>query len=289
MLHLRRGTAALVALLAWLSVWLMVWPIAASAQPAFTLPAPPFTLPFLPSPARDWTVTLGVQGQLEPDFEGATKDMLSAAPIFSIHGAGSPDSFRSPRDSAGITLLDYEGFLAGAVFKYIAARTASKYSELNGLGDVNAAYEVGGFVEYFPTEWFRTRAELRQGFGGQGGFTADLSGDLIIPVTQQWMVSGGPRLTLENTPALAPYFNIDPTQSLASGLPTYNAKGGFHSTGAGAQLRYQFNPQWEAHSYVEYERLLGSAASSPLVQQRGSPNQLTVGLGVSYSFDVRVR
>ena len=281
MFSLRRGVGALVALL--------TWPLAASAQPAFTLPAPPFTVPFLPSPSRDWTVTLGVQGQLQPDFEGAKNDLLSASPIFSAHGAGSPDSFRSPRDSAGITLLDIDGFLAGPVFKYVPARTASKYSELNGLGDVNAAYEFGAFIEYFPTEWFRTRAELRQGFGGQKGFTADLSGDVIIPLTQQWMVSAGPRLTLENTPALSPYFSIDPAQALASGLPTYNATGGFHSTGAGAQLHYQFNSQWEAHSYIEYERLLGSAASSPLVQQRGSPNQLTGGLGVSYSFDVRVR
>jgi MipA family protein len=281
MLHLRRGVAALVALLA--------CPFAALAQPAFTLPAPPFTLPFLPSPSHDWTVTLGVEGQLQPDFEGAKHDLLSPVPIFSIHGAGSPERFRSPRDSAGITLLDYEGFLAGPVFKYVPARTASKYSELNGLGDVKAAYEFGGFVEYFPTEWFRARAELRQGFGGQGGFTADLSGDVIVPLSQQWTISGGPRLTIENTPALSPYFSVDAMQALASGLPTYNAKGGFHSTGAGAQLRYQFNPQWEAHSYLEYERLLGSAASSPLVQQRGSPNQVTVGLGVSYSFDVRVR
>ena len=51
----------------------------------------------------------------------------------------------------------------------------------------------------------------------------------------------------------------------------------------------EFAKQWEVHSYVEYQRLLGDAAASPLVQQRGSPNQLTVGLGASYSFDVRVK
>jgi MipA family protein len=54
-------------------------------------------------------------------------------------------------------------------------------------------------------------------------------------------------------------------------------------------LRYQFNPQWEAHSYVEYSRLLRDAAASPLVTQRGSPDQARVGIGVSYSLDVRVR
>jgi outer membrane protein len=43
------------------------------------------------------------------------------------------------------------------------------------------------------------------------------------------------------------------------------------------------------HSYVEYDRLLGDAANSPLVTLRGSVNQTTVGVGASYSFDVRIR
>jgi MipA family protein len=53
-------------------------------------------------------------------------------------------------------------------------------------------------------------------------------------------------------------------------------------------LRDQVTPQWEAHAYVEYDRLLGDAASSPLVTQQGSANQARVGLGASCSFDFRV-
>ena len=45
----------------------------------------------------------------------------------------------------------------------------------------------------------------------------------------------------------------------------------------------------EVHSYVEYNRLLGDAAASPLVTLRGSPNQMNVGAGASYSFDVRLQ
>ena len=102
-------------------------------------------------------------------------------------------------------------------------------------------------------------------------------------------MSGGPRFTLESTGATAPYFSITPAQALASGLPMFNARGGAHSTGAGVQVRYQINPQWEAHSYVEYQHLLGAAAASPLVKLRGSPDGVTAGIGASYSFDFRVR
>jgi outer membrane scaffolding protein for murein synthesis (MipA/OmpV family) len=281
MLALHYGRAMLIPV-----IWV---PIAASAQPAFTLPPPPFALPLLPSLSGDWTVMLGVGGQMEPDFEGAKRYTLNPVPIFSIHRAGSPDRFRSPFDSSGLTLFDFDGFHAGPVGKFVAARTASSYTELNGLGDVKAAFQLGGFVEYFPADWLRARAEIRQGIGGETGLTADLSSDVIVPLSQQWTISGGPRFTLETTAAAAPYFSITPVQAMASGLPTFNAKGGPHSAGAGTQVRYQFNPQWEAHSYVEYSHLLGDAASSPLVKLRGSPNQATVGIGVSYSFDVRVR
>src|SRR5208282_2661165 len=115
------------------------------------------------------------------------------------------------------------------------------------------------------------------------------SADVIVPLLDRFTLSGGPRFTLQNTAATAPYFSVNAAQSLASGLPIFDASGGSHSVGAGAQLHYQFDPQWEVHSYVEYNRLLGDAAASPLVALRGSPNQLNVGVGASYSFDVKVR
>ncbi|MBO0755766.1 MAG: MipA/OmpV family protein, partial [Bradyrhizobiaceae bacterium] len=232
---------------------------------------------------------VGVGGEMQPDFEGAKRYSLHPIPIFSIHPAGSPDQFRSPFDNAGLTLLDFGGFHAGPVGKFVRARTASTRTELGGLGDVKAAFQLGGFLEYFPLDWLRTRAEIRQGIGGETGLTADLSSDLVVPLSQQWTISGGPRFTLETAAANAPYFSVIPVQAMNSGLPAFNAKGGPHAVGAGTQVRYQFNRQWEAHSYVEYSRLLGDAASSPLVTLRGSPNQAIAGVGVSYSFDVRVR
>jgi outer membrane protein len=263
----------------------------AAAQSADNVPviAPPFELPFLPSPTGLWTVTVGGQAQAMPSFMGADTHKLDASPIFSIHRAGSADQFRSPIDSPSITLLELGGFRAGPVVAYVQARTASKFSALNGLNDVSATYEVGGFAEYFPLDWVRARIEVRRGFGGSDGVFADASADFIVPVWQRLTWSGGPRLSFANTAATAPYFSIDQAQSLASGLPAFDAKGGLQGTGAGSQLRYQFTPQWEAHAYVEYERLLGDTASSPLVAQQGSTNQVRVGFGASYSFDFRVR
>lgn len=261
----------------------------AAAQAAFTLPAPPLELPFVPPISGGWTVMIGAEVTSIPDFEGAKGSKLSAVPIFSIRRSGSVDQFRSPRDNVSIALVDFGDVRAGLAGKYVASRKANNYSELYGLGDVSAAFEVGGFIEYFPVDWLRLRNETRQGFGGHHGVVSDFSADFIVPVSRSLTFSAGPRFTWESTKATAPYFGIDAGQALASGLPQFDAKGGAHSAGAGAQVKYQFNPQWEVHSYVEYDRLLGDAANSPLVATRGSVNQTRFGVGASYSFDVRIR
>ena len=69
----------------------------------------------------------------------------------------------------------------------------------------------------------------------------------------------------------------------------FDAKGGAHSVGFGSKVVYRINPKWEVHAYVEYEKLLGDAADSPLVTLRGSSNQTTIGFGTSYSFDFKIR
>ncbi len=131
-LGMRDAGAAVVA-----TMWL---PLAASAQSALILPALPPQVPFASSLTGDWTVMVGAGGELKPDFEGAKRYMLSPVPVFSIHRAGSPDRFHGPRDNPGIALLDFNGFFAGPVGKYVAARTAANDGALTGLGDVNAAF-----------------------------------------------------------------------------------------------------------------------------------------------------
>jgi outer membrane protein len=261
----------------------------AAAQTAFTLPAPPFDLPVLPSLSGNWTATVGIGGEYRPDFQGSKNWMLIPIPIFSIRRAGSTAQFRGPRDSGGIALIDFGDLRVGPAAKFVAARNSKDHSELRGLGDVKAAFELGGFAEYYAVDWLRLRGELRQGIGGHQGAVADVSADFIVPLIDRLTISAGPRFTWKSTKAVAPYFGVDAVHSLASGLPEFEAKGSAYSVGLGGQVSYRINPQWQVRAYVEYEKLLGDAADSPLVKLRGSSNQTTVGLGASYSFDFKVR
>jgi outer membrane protein len=235
----------------------------------------------------DWTITLGAEGRVLPEYEGSGGSLLRPVPILRVRRAGTVERFRSPRDGASIGLFDTGRFMVGPTAKFKLPRKESVSNDLRGLGDVDWTLEIGGFAEFWPLEWLRTRAELRQGIGGHRGLVADVMADVVVPVAPRLTLSGGPRLTLTSAKAESPYFSVTPSQSAASGLPVYDAGGGVHSYGVGAQARYTWTPQWATHFFMEYERLAGDAANSPLVTQRGSRDQIQVGIGATYSFDIR--
>ncbi len=240
-----------------------------------------------PKRSTDWTLTLGVEGRVLPEFEGSRNDLLRPVPVFNFRRAGTPARFRSPRDGGGAALFDTGPFKFGPAIKVKLPRKESEDIVLRGLGDVGWTLEAGGFAEYWATDWLRTRLEVRQGFGGHKGLVGDLSADIVMPLTDRLTVSGGPRLSAATAAALSPYYSITGGQSAASGLPVYSAGGGLKSWGAGAQVSYQIDPNWRSYWFFEYEQLAGDAASSPLVTQRGSINQVQVGIGLTRSFDIR--
>jgi outer membrane protein len=254
-----------------------------AAIPAVGLAAEPAA----PSrPAGGWTVTVGVEARYLPSFDGSDRYIVLPVPLFDVRGAGTPARFRSPRDGFGVGLLDSGNFRAGPVAKIRLNRDSRDEPGLRGLRDVPWGIELGAFAEYWAMRSLRLRAEVRHGVRGHTGLVGDLMADVVHPVTPQLTLSGGPRLSLASAAAQRPYFNVNPAESIATGLPVYNARGGVYSWGAGVQARYQWSPQWATHTFLEYERLTGSGANSPIVRRRGSPNQFTIGLGGTYSFDI---
>jgi MipA family protein len=267
---------------------------AAADLPAPALPAAPAA--YAP-PVPDWIVTVGIEGRIVPEWPGAkdSKFGLAVLPLFSIRKEGTPPEFFGPRDSFGFNIIDLGQFQFGPALQFIGDRQAQNYRELYGLGSVGYTAQVGAFANFWPLPWLRLRGEVRQGIGGETGVTGDLFLDAVAPIGQ-WTLSGGPRMTLQSTAAVSPYFTITPAQSLGTAitasssglppLPAYNATGGVYSYGAGGQVQYRFSPQWELHTFVEYQRLTGSVANSPIVTVRGSANQFTYGLGGTYAFDM---
>ncbi|HKR24995.1 MAG TPA: MipA/OmpV family protein, partial [Allosphingosinicella sp.] len=143
----------------------------------------------------------------------------------------------------------------------------------------------GGFVEVFPSENFRIRAELRQGLGGHRGLVGDLGADLVVRDESSYIFSIGPRVRWADNDYHDAYFGV-PAPIPASGLVAFNPNGGIYAYGAVAGLTYKIGRNWGLQGYVGYDRLVGDAADSPIVRGFGSRDQFSGGAGLFIEFNI---
>ena len=84
------------------------------------------------------------------------------------------------------------------------------------------------------------------------------------------------------------YFSISPTQAIASGLPTYNARGGWKNYSIGGLATYSLTGNllhgWKVVAGGTYRRMLNDFGDSPVVSIAGSRNQWLGAVGVAYTF-----
>lgn len=233
----------------------------------------------------DWYVSLGASAFVAPRFEGADRSKLQWSPQISFGKQGSQVRFSSRNDSGSFALLDQGAFRAGLVGRFIPKRDGGTSSELNGLKPVKWGAEVGGFVEAYPTDWLRARAEIRQGIRAHSGIVADTAVDAFTDVAPNLRLSGGPRATFATSDYFDTYYGVDVNEAAASGLSRYNPGGGVKSVGVGGALTWQATQNLTTSSFIEYSRLQGPAADSSLVRERGSRNQLVIGVSASYKFN----
>lgn len=239
-------------------------------------------------PSGDWVVTLGGYGALEPAFPGSKNYVGTGRLIFDLYRAGDRVWLTLPNDAAAITLYEAGNFRAGVAGDLLLGRNRNDdILALYGLRNIDYTFELGGFAEYYPVPFLRTRVELLQGVTGADGFSANFMADFIYAPGPQWLFTVGPRLKVVNTQYMSTFFSINPVESGLSGLPVYNATSGLYSVGVDATARYNVTERFSIRAFAEWNQLSGDAANSPLVQFRGSEEQWQVGIGAAYKFSFR--
>ena len=233
----------------------------------------------------DWYLTLGAKGFVAPRYEGASDFNLRAAPVISLGRSGRSEKFSSLNDNASIGFIDTGVFRAGLTGKLVPGRDEGDSRDLKGLHDTDWGVELGGFAEFYPTDNVRGRVEVRRGIGAHDGVVADFAVDAFTDITPTVRVSAGPRATVATKDYFKEYYGVNATESAASGLAQYKPGGGLKSLGIGGQITWKTTDKITTSAYAEYSRLMGPAADSSLVKERGSANQATFGLQATYRFD----
>ena len=186
--------------------------IAAAAD--LPLPAPASAPSAYATPVPDWLITIGGEGRAIPAWPGAptNKFQFIGVPLFALQKPGDPQFFFGARDGFGVPIFNFGSLQIGPVGKINWPRYSSSYTQLNGLGDVGWALQLGGYAQYWVVPWLRLRGEIRQGIGAETGVIGDLFADVVVPIGQ-FRLSAGPRMTLQSSAAVSPYFSVTPGRS----------------------------------------------------------------------------
>ena len=236
----------------------------------------------------DWKLVVGASGFFAPDYVGDDRLVFNVTPLISLGKVGPEARFTSRNDNISFSLFDNGPIRIGPTGKIVFSRDEDDSSDLDGLGDVPWGVELGAFAEYYPTDWLRIRGELRQGIEAHDGLVGDVDVDAFYDVTNVVRLSGGPRVSFGSADYFDAYYGVSSSQSAASGLPEYEPGSGFESAGVGGAITWKATDKVTASLFGEYARLVGPAADSPLVEERGSPNQFTIGVSSTYRFDFTI-
>lgn len=224
--------------------------------------------------------------QLQPGFPG--NDTLRLNPMISIARTrgDTPFRFGAPGDGPSIALFRRGRQLEiGPTFLLTGRRRSGDL--LPGLPVVDRTFEAGIYALWWQSDRVRLRGAVRRGVGGHNGWIAQLGADYVRRDADRWLVSLGPRVTLADAPFQRNWFGVSPEASIATGLPRYNGGSGLYSVGLTSRVNVELTRHWGLQAQALYERLIDDAARSPIIRRVDSQNQLSVGVGATYSFSIR--
>jgi outer membrane scaffolding protein for murein synthesis (MipA/OmpV family) len=268
------------------------------AGPAFAQDAPAI------KPERDVFdgdyVIIGGGALALPTYEGS--DSTKVVPAFGASGEISGISFTIRGPSLSVDLLPDRpgsdvGFRFGPQIRYRANRNGSVGDPVVArLGKLDAVVEAGFRAGVSVEDLISREDRLNFGVSARWDISGNGSGMIVTPsATYLLPVSRGHAFgALVSAQFMdgdyADYnFGITPAGAAASGLPAFDAKGGFKEISIALATARDFNNNFLDGGFAigvgaMYSRMFGSAARSPITSIRGSRNQWTFGGGLAYTF-----
>ena len=233
--------------------------------------------------AEGWIFTLGAQVGVSPPYEGANRDILEPGPTFDLRPASAPERFTPPDGGTTVALLSNKYVEIGPVVRFRYERGDS--GELQGFDKIKWAAEPGLYMDLWPASWLRLRVEGRKGVTGHIGWVGDAGLDLVY-TGKRWDASIGPRFGWGDQRYMQTYFGVTPLEAARSPMisEAYAPDAGQRYTGLETAVSYHITRRLHVVADVGYQRLVKTAADSPIVRLAGSPDQYMSSVGFRYSF-----
>lgn len=227
-----------------------------------------------------WDVRLGAGLEHEPTYQGSDESETELSPILLVAYRGSWGNLFLAGDGLGYSRMLTDRLGIQLQLELEDTREVEDDERLAGLGDQDEELELEIGGRYFIGPYSLDAAvAFATGEKGVvwfvGGSRTWRAADDRLFVTLRADLSGSDEKNQQTD------FGITPEQSDASGFPVYTPGGGLKSFGVGLGAEYQLSDRWFLHVDVDYERLLGDVADSPIVFDE---NNIEAAIGVLYRF-----
>lgn len=245
-------------------------------------------------------VIVGVGIAAAPSYEGS--DNGRALPLIGATGEvkGVGFTIRGPSLSLDLVSIDIAPDIAvgfSTQVRYRSNRTGKVRDEVVArLGKLDGVVEAGGRIGIGFDELLSRKDKLSMGVSvrwdasGKGsGYVVTPSATYRLPLNRHQAVGILVSTQFVNGDYADYNYAISEQGSMDSGLPVFDAKGGFKewSIGFGAAQDLSgdvLDGGFSIAAGVIYSRLKGSAARTPITSMRGSRDQWFAGAGVAHIF-----
>jgi outer membrane scaffolding protein for murein synthesis (MipA/OmpV family) len=225
-------------------------------------------------------LSASIQASSAPSWQGSRQYTIFPSGNLALTKPWQFDDFAAPDDSASLALVNTRIVQFGLAAAVIDDRGNS--GTLQGMRNLGWAGEGGGFVNIWPTPWMRVRVEALKGLVSEDGLLINTGADFVTH-PGRFTLSAGPRFSWADDHYMGTYFGVTPGEALASPrFNAYHAGAGPLSAGVEAGLEYKLRPRWRLTLNGNYDRLVGNAASSPIVRQGGTPDQASIAAGLRF-------
>ncbi|MCA8889873.1 MAG: MipA/OmpV family protein [Parvularculaceae bacterium] len=230
-------------------------------------------------------LSLGVGPVYHPDYFGSDDYTWDADPQVYV-------KFRNfvflDDDGADFALVGFSGFSFGPSIRIVGDRKESENPALVGLGDIDYAFEAGGFAATQFLDRFLFRFKVRKGVaGGHKGLIVDATGTALLFNVGRLSTSVSAQTSWIGNRYADTYFSVTPEQSLASGLPEYDAERGFRDIGGSFNAYINIGERWSLNPYVSYRYIFDDIAATPIIAIHGDRNQYKAGFHLMRQFSLK--
>ena len=236
---------------------------------------------------------IGLAAVAVPDYEGSDDYTFTGGPLYQYKFDPTTRYIQLIGNKLYANLLNHPNVEFGPMGVYRKGRDRDDIDDsiVKLMNDVDDSGELGMFIGY--AKKFNNNARHRMNIhldvtqdvtSGHGGLAAQIAGVYWQPLSKAFDIGFSAKASFASGDYMSSFFDVSASDSTASGLTQFDADGGAKDIGIAVMGLFHLSKSWHVGGGIQYKALFGDASDSPVVDSRGSDNQLFVGLSLLYSW-----